>query len=126
MDIRSSYAIKLGVLLDDKFAEPIQEGLTSGRPPMPEEDRIEDVCYNRVIPTDDIEFVVMGQSETHDGPPKQHFDYILDAVDAALLLAADPREFQVFLGFSISCNEDEWVEVKHAAIHTATSDADRD
>ena len=110
MDIRSAYAMKLGALLVDKLLRgfPSPDDLDKAK--------VEEGCFNTEIKTD-MSFVVIGNNEEHDYTcPRQEFTYVLDAVDAALLLSADPREFQVFLGFSTSCNEDEWVHVEHAAI----------
>ena len=109
MDIRSAYAMKLGALLVDKllrgFPSPDQlEGAT-----------VEEECWNTEIKTD-MSFVVVCNSDEHDCPERQEFSYVMDAVDAALSLVSDPREFQVFLGFSTSCNEDEWLHVEHAAM----------
>ncbi len=98
MDIRSMYAIRLGQMLNDVF--PSEEDCTA---------------FSSANITDRTFSVVCNYDEGDVECPieRQEFDYIMDAIDAAMALAGDPRGFSVYLGFDVSANKDEYIEVEH-------------
>ena len=105
MDIRSAYAVRLGSLLADK--------LCHGHPGPDAEVATRDEDENIIVKTD---FAICCNDESGGVGDHQTFDNVMDAIDAALLLSDDPRELDVYVGFTMSCGTDQWIPVKHVAM----------
>lgn len=113
MDVRSMYAMKLGELIDvfsdAEGVEPVTHAAQVSGNLIAREFVVvcNDACVNQPECGND--------PDPSDVPERQVFDNVFDAIDAAMALAGDPRGWSVYLGFDVSCNDDQYVEVKHLA-----------